>query len=185
MALLMRLLMRRTLAVLTLVLLAMPVPAARAQDAYREYDVKAAFLYNFVKFVEWPAAAFRDDRSPIEICVYGTDPFGQSLDGVVKGESVGGRGLVIRRPASPAALEGCHVLFVAPSERERTAEVLAAVAGRPVLTVADSDGFLRAGGMINFVLDEGRVRFRINEAPAERAHLTISSKLLRLATTSR
>lgn len=182
----MALLMRRTLAVLVVLLLGLALaPAAQAQDAYREYDVKAAFLYNFVKFVEWPAAAFRDDRSPIEICVYGTDPFGQSLEDVVKGESVGSRGLVIRRPASPGAFEGCHVLFVAASERERTSEVLAAVAGRPVLTVADSDGFLRAGGMINFVLDEGRVRFRINEAPAERAHLTISSKLLRLATTSR
>lgn len=184
MALLMRM-RQKPLAVMALVLLAMLAPTARAQDAYREYDVKAAFLYNFVKFVEWPAAAFRDDRSPIEICVYGTDPFGQSLEGVVKGESVGGRGLVIRRPASPGAFEGCHVLFVAASERERTSEVLAAVAGRPVLTVADSDGFLPAGGMINFVLDEGRVRFRINQPAAERVHLTISSKLLRLATTSR
>lgn len=177
------------MALLALLLaLAQLSPPARAQEAYREYDVKAAFLYNFVKFVEWPAGAFRDDRSPIEICVYGTDPFGESLDGVVKGETVGGRGLVIRRPAhlaGGAGFEGCHVLFIAGSERERASEVLAVVAGRPVLTVADSDGFLRAGGMINFVLDEGRVRFRINEAPAERVHLTISSKLLRLATTTR
>ncbi len=176
----MALLRRMTLAVLALLLLA--APTVRAQEAYREYDVKAAFLYNFVKFVEWPPAAFRDDRSPIEICVHGTDPFGQSLDDVVKGETVGARGLSIRRPAS---FEGCHVLFVCASERERMSEVLAAVGGRPVLTVADSDGFLRAGGMINFVLDEGRVRFRINQAAAERVRLTISSKLLRLATGSR
>ena len=175
--------MRKTVAILAFLLLL--VPAAHAQDAYREYDVKAAFLYNFVKFVEWPAAAFRDDRSPVEICVYGTDPFGQALDGVVNGETVGARGLSIRRPASFAAFEGCHVLFIAASERERTSEVLAAVAGRPVLTVADSDGFLQAGGMINFVLDEGRVRFRINQPAAERVRLTISSKLLRLATSSR
>lgn len=178
----MALLRRKTTAILAFLLaLAQLSPPARAQQAYREYDVKAAFLYNFVKFVEWPASAFRDDRSPIEICVYGTDPFGQSLDGVVKGETVGGRGLAIRRPASFAGFEGCHVLFVAASERARVSEVLAAVGGRPVLTVGDADGFLRAGGMINFVLDKGRVRFRINEAPAQRVRLTISSKLLRLA----
>lgn len=173
------------MAILALVLaLAQLSPPARAQEAYREYDVKAAFLYNFVKFVEWPASAFRDDRSPFEICVYGTDPFGESLDGVVKGETVGGRGLAIRRPshlAGGASFEGCHVLFIAGSERERAPEVLAALGSRPVLTVGDSDGFLRAGGMINFVLDEGRVRFLINQGAAERARLTISSKLMRLA----
>lgn len=167
------------------VLLLLLAPPVQAQETYREYDVKAAFLYNFVKFVDWPAAAFRDDRSPLEICVYGTDPFSRSLDDVVKGESVGGRRLAIRRPASFAGFEGCHVLFVCASEREMMSEVLAAVAGRPVLTVADSDGFLPAGGMINFVLDEGRVRFRINQPAAERVRLTISSKLLRLATSSR
>lgn len=187
----MAILRRKAPAVLALLLpallgfLAPWAPAAHAQEAYREYDVKAAFLYNFVKFVEWPAAAFRDDRSPIEICVFGTDPFGQSLGDVVKGETVGGRGLTVRRPASLGSFEGCHVLFVCASERERISEVLAAAGRRPVLTVADSEGFLRAGGMINFILDEGRVRFRINEAPAERVRLTISSKLLRLATGSR
>lgn len=176
----------KTLAVPALVaLLALAAAAARAQEAYQEYDVKAAFLYNFVKFVEWPAGAFAEERSPVEICVYGGDPFGRSLDDVIKGEAVQGRGLSIRRPASATGLDGCHVLFIAAVERERVAEALAAVGGRPVLTVGDSDGFLRAGGMINFVLDEGRVRFRINEEVARRARLTISSKLLRLAQASR
>lgn len=154
---------------------------AGAQEAYREYDVKAAFLYNFVKFVEWPASAFRDERSPITLCVYGTDPFGHSLDDVVRGETVGGRGLVVERPSHPGAAEGCHVLFLGAAERERAAEVLAAVGSRPVLTVGDFDGFLRAGGVINFVLDDGRVRFLINPDAAARGRLTISSKLLRLA----
>ncbi|HSN85930.1 MAG TPA: YfiR family protein, partial [Thermoanaerobaculia bacterium] len=153
-------LLRRTAILALLLALAQLSRPARAQEAYREYDVKAAFLYNFVKFVEWPAGAFRDDRSPIEICVYGTDPFGDSLDGVVKGETVEGRGLAIRRPAQlagGAGFEGCHVLFISGSERESARELLAALGSRPVLTVGDTEGFLRAGGMINFVLDDGRV----------------------------
>lgn len=178
-------LLRRAAARAGLILLLLAAPAARGQEAYKEYDVKAAFLYNFVKFVEWPASAFHDDRSPIEICVYGTDPFGASLEDVVKGESVAGRALSIRRPSGFSGFDGCHVLFVAASERGKVSEVLAAAGSRAMLTVGDSDGFLRAGGMINFVLDEGRVRFLINPAAAERARLTISSKLLRLATNPR
>ena len=155
---------------------------AAAQEAPPlEYELKAAFLYNFVKFVEWPPEAFAGARSPLTICVYGEDPFGASLDGVVRGESLGERSLLVQRPETLEELRDCHVLFVSHSERQRMPEILARVEGAPVLTVGDTDGFLRAGGMINFVLEENKVRFLINQAAAERSGLRISSKLLRLA----
>jgi hypothetical protein len=146
-----------------------------------EYPLKAAFLFNFVKFVEWPDEAFAGVRSPIAICVYGSDPFGDTLDNVVRGETVGERGLIVQRPESLGDLRDCHVLFVSRSERSRLPEVLSRVQGAPVLTVGDTDGFLKAGGVINFVLEDNKVRFQINPEAAERSRLKISSKLLRLA----
>lgn len=157
------------------------LPAA-AQEL--EYPLKAAFLYNFVKFVEWPADAFAGERSPLTVCVYGTDPFGDTLDNVVRGESVGERGLIVQRPDALDDLRDCHVLFISRSERSRLSEVLARVQGEPVLTVGDTDGFLKAGGVINFVLEENKVRFLINPEAAGRSGLKISSKLLRLAKSS-
>lgn len=146
-----------------------------------EYELKAAFLYNFVKFVEWPADAFAGTRSPLTICVYGEDPFGASLDGAVRGETVGERSLLVQRPQALDRLRDCHVLFVSRSERPRMREILSRLERAPVLTVGDSDGFLREGGMINFVLEENKIRFLINQEAAERSGLRISSKLLRLA----
>lgn len=166
--------------VLTLVLLV----AAPAGAQELEYPLKAAFLYNFVKFVEWPADAFAGERSPLTICVYGTDPFGDTLDNVVRGETVGERGLIVQRPESLDDLRDCRVLFVSRSERPRFPEVLSRIQGEPVLTVGDTDGFLKAGGVINFVLEENKVRFLINPEAAGRSRLKISSKLLRLAKSS-
>lgn len=162
-----------------LILALLFVPTAGAQEL--EYPIKAAFLFNFVKFVEWPADAFAGEKSPLAICVYGADPFGDTLDNVVRGETVAGRGLIVQRPESLADLRDCHVLFVSRSERSRLAEVLPRVQGKPVLAVGDTDGFLKAGGVINFVLEENKVRFQIDAAAAERNRLKISSKLLRLA----
>lgn len=179
-------LLRRGLAAVLLLALPLVAPAANAANAGQglEYQLKAAFLYNFVKFVEWPAEAFNGERSPLSICVYGADPFGDTLDNVVRGETVGERGLLVQRPDSLDDLRDCHVLFVSRSERGRMPEILARVAGEPVLTVGDADGFLKAGGVINFVLEENKVRFLINPEAAERNRLKISSKLLRLAKTS-
>lgn len=169
------------MALLRLVLLAVLflLPAAAAAQA-PEYDLKAAFLFNFVKFVEWPPHAFASDRAPVNLCVHGRDPFGAILDKVVEGEKVGERSLVVRRPGLDE-LDGCHVLFVSRSEAERMDAVLARIGGKPVLTVADSDGFLQAGGAINFVLEGSKVRFLIDPKAAERNGLRISSRLLRLA----
>lgn len=163
--------------VILLVLLAAVPASAQAP----EYDVKAAFLFNFVKFVEWPAEAFAGERAPVTICVFGEDPFGRVLDAVIQGERVGERALVVERLDSRDDFEACHVLFVSPSERDRMAQVLARVEGEPVLTVGDTEGFLRAGGIVNFILEGTKVRFVINQGTAERSGLRISSKLLRLA----
>lgn len=169
----------RSVLIPLLVLLALPVSAQEAPPL--EYELKAAFLYNFVKFVDWPQDAFAGPRSPLTICVYGEDPFGSSLDAAVRGESLGERSLLVQRPAALDELRGCRVLFVSRSERQRMPEVLSRIEGAPVLTVSDTDGFLRAGGIINFVLEENKVRFLINQDGAERSRLRISSKLLRLA----
>ncbi|MEA2562452.1 MAG: hypothetical protein QOH06_3956 [Acidobacteriota bacterium] len=164
--------------VLILLLLLMAAPL-RAQAP--EYDLKAAFLFNFAKFVEWPAGAFAGDRAPLTICVYGEDPFGATLDEVVRDERVGERSLLVQRPDSVNDLRECHVLFVSRSEKDRLGDVMAEVKGKPVLTVADMDGFLRAGGIINFVLEGSKVRFLIDQEAAGRSGLQISSKLMRLA----
>ncbi|HKH49985.1 MAG TPA: YfiR family protein [Thermoanaerobaculia bacterium] len=145
-----------------------------------EYQVKAAFLFNFTKFVEWPSDVFTSPGDPVTVCVMGDDSFGESLDAVVQGETVNGRRLKVHRTRSPAELRACHMLFVPRSER-RQSELLSSLRGAGILTVGDGDGFLSDGGIIRFVLDQNRVRFEINHAAAEANRLKLSSKLLRLA----
>lgn len=162
------------------VLVAAPAGLARAQTDFEEHEVKAAYLFNFTKFVMWPPEAFADG-SPIRLCVFGQDPFGKTLDRLVQGESLEGRELTVVRPDRIQELKSCHVLFISRSERGRLNEILADLRGTSVLTVGETDGFLQRGGLINFIRQGGKVRFEINEKAAERAPLKISSKLLRLA----
>jgi hypothetical protein len=169
------------MALLRKVLIVLLFLAAPLRAQAPEYDLKAAFLFNFAKFVEWPPDAFSGEPVPLTICVYGEDPFGSTLDAVVQGERVGERSLLVQRPDSLDDLGECHVLFVSRSEKDRLGEVMAHVRGKPVLTVADTDGFLRAGGVINFILEGNKVRFLIDQEAAERSGLAISSKLMRLA----
>ncbi|PYT18704.1 MAG: DUF4154 domain-containing protein [Acidobacteria bacterium] len=152
--------------------------SAMAQQSL-EYQVKAAFLLNFTKFIEWPTAAFDDEHSPIAICVLGDDPFGGALNQIVEGEAVNGRKIVvqtIRRLPPPGS---CRVLFVSKSERD-TRKLLTGL-GPGVLTVGEGDGFLSDGGIIAFVIDNRRVRFDINQSAAAKASVIISSKLLNVA----
>jgi hypothetical protein len=157
------------------------VAAADRPLVTSEYAVKAAFLYNFAKFVEWPAAAFRGPRDPMTLCVLGEDPFGGELDQTVDGKTALGRPIVVRRFAQPAGLEECRILFVSSSEGPRFARVLAAVGGRAMLTVGEEEAFARAGGIISFVVRQNRVRFQIDRAAAARAGLILSSRLLEVA----
>jgi hypothetical protein len=162
-------------------ILAGGVPAGSQTTPTSEYAVKAAFLYNFAKFVEWPADTFRGPREPVTFCIMGDDPFGPELDQTIAGKTVMGRRIVVRRLAGTARMDECRILFVSSSERPRIDQVLAAVADRAVLTVGEDETFVRAGGMIGFVLRENRVRFWIDRGAAARARLSISSQLLELA----
>jgi hypothetical protein len=155
-------------------------PRARAQSL-SEYQVKAAFLYNFAKFVEWPPNLFNDPRDPFVLCVAGDDPFGNLLDGIVLGKTANGHPLAVRRLRREQEARSCQILFVSSSERNRLRPVLKSLRGASVLTVGETDGFAQEGGMINLTLEDNRVHFEINVAAAERAGLKISSKLLSLA----
>lgn len=155
-------------------------PAANAKETASEHDVKAAFLYNFTKFIEWPASAFHDDLSTVRLCVLGDDPLGKSLQEIAE-EEVAGRKLTVLRAASISDPSGCQILFVSRSERERLPRILRELRDTPVLTVGDTSDFLEQGGIVNFVLEGSRVRFEINQEVAERVGIRVSSKLLRLA----
>ena len=154
---------------------------AQSRDEVLEYRVKAAYLLNFTKFVEWPAAAFAAPDAPITICVMGQDPFGTVLDKVVEGESVDSHGIRVRRLLPDSRLQNCHILFVSRSERERSSHIVSELRGSSVLTVSELPGFASAGGTIEFIVDAGKVRFEINAATAETSGLKLSSRLLRVA----
>jgi hypothetical protein len=146
-----------------------------------EYEVKAAFLLNFAKFVDWPAAAFQDGGSPIVIGVLGDDPFGRSLDNTVADKKVKGRSIAVKRSKSLSELQSCQILFVSSSEKGRLTWIISETKGRPVLTVGDTPGFAGRGGVIDFIPRERTIGFEINQGAASKAGLSISSHLLRLA----
>lgn len=154
--------------------------------ASKEYQLKAAFLYNFTKFVEWPAPTWLESKSPIVLGVFGGNPFGASLEQAVQGRSVNGRPLIVRTVTSVAEARSTHLLFVAAGVSDQDLrELQTAVAGLPVLTVGETTSFAKLGGMITFVLQEDKIRFEINVGSAQRAGLKISSQLQKLATTVR
>jgi hypothetical protein len=165
------------LAALAVVLL---MPARAYAQELNEYEVKAAFLYNFAKFVEWPSNAGADPNSPMIIGILGRDPFGGEIDRAIEGKSVNGHRLTIKRFSTIDSYQYCHILFVSSSEKSNLARILAAVASNSVLTVSETDRFAYIGGIINFITIENRIRFEINQAAAARAGLKISSKLLSL-----
>jgi len=147
----------------------------------REYQIKAAFLFNFSQFVEWPPNAFTSPQAPLVIGVLGNDPFGPFLDEAVRGEKSQGRPIVIERCSDPEEACRCHILFVNYPESERLDTALKALNGRSILTVGDTAGFARRGGMIRFITVNNKVRLRVNLDAAKAAGLTLSSKLLRPA----
>lgn len=168
------------LSVAAVFVLGAPVDISAESKAAQEYEVKAAFLYNFTKFVEWPAEAFKDAQSPLAICVFGKDPFGEALD-LLTGKTTGNRKIVIKRLTRLEDVEHCHLLFICISERERLPDILKTVEARKVLTVGDMMGFTEAGGAVNLVTSGNKITIEINADAAEKASLKISSKLLKLA----
>jgi len=146
-----------------------------------EYEIKAAFLYNFAKFVEWPSSAFKGPKQPLAICVIGRDPFGQALEDALSGKSIGDHPVSLAHSKDLGELAACQIVFVSTTESPRLLEILARLRGHGVLLVGEAEGFATAGGTIQFVLEQNRVRFAINPDAADRAGLKISSKLLALA----
>ncbi len=145
-----------------------------------EYRVKAAFLFNFAKFVEWPTGTFKGPADPITICALG-NPFDGLLEQTVSGKQIDQRHLIVRQISDPADVSvGCTILFVS-ADKKRQADLLGRLKGSPVLTVGEAENFAPAGGVIGFKLEGEKVRLQINICAADRARLHISSKLLSLA----
>jgi hypothetical protein len=147
-----------------------------------EYQTKAAFLYNFVKFVEWPAGTLPNDRAPIVVGVLGEDPFGSVLDDEILGKAINRHQILILRTNSVRDLKSCQIAFISPSETKHLPQILVGLRGASILTVGEAEHFAQLGGMIQFTLEGNKVHFAINVDAAERARLKVSSKLLSLAT---
>lgn len=171
--------MRRPSAVV-LALTLIPAAGPRAGERLtREYDLKAAFLFNFAQFVEWPGGAFPSEDTPIIIGVLGDDPFGRSLDEMVANERVRDRKLVVRRFRHVKEIGLCHILFISRTQSADLESLREYLVGKRVLTVGETEDFTSHSGMIRFVMVGSRIRLAINVEAARAAGLTISSKLLR------
>jgi YfiR/HmsC-like len=130
---------------------------ARAESsANGEYEVKAAFLFHFAQFVEWPPDAFQNPTSPLIYCTIGEDPFHGGLDESLRGKSVGARTIEVRHVKQPQEVHGCQILFIAAGEKKRAGDVMATTVGHPILTVGENEGFVQSGGMIGFCLEENK-----------------------------
>jgi YfiR/HmsC-like len=156
---------------------------ALAQPSLSEYKLKALFLYNFGKFVEWPTNDFPSANAPMIIGVYGENPFGNDLKDIVKGQTINGHPLVVRQIILLSDLKTCHILFISASETSDLYSIMRAVRGAAVLTVGETREFIPAGGMIAFFIEDDKIRFEINPKAVRKAGLTISSKLLSLSKT--
>jgi hypothetical protein len=173
-------------AALVAVWLLIGVPHLHAQQSRpSEYEVKAAYLCNFGRFVKWPAKVAAAKDNPFAICVLGQDPFGSILDATLAGETIDGKRLLAKRISEPKEGLDCRVLFISSSEEGRLKEILTTLDKTGVLTVSDMPNFSQRGGMIQFVLDGNRIRFAVNLTPAQDSGLTVSSELLKVAVSVR
>jgi len=161
---------------------------AQDADASSEYLIKAGFIYNFASLVQWPSTSFSQADSPIVIAVLGEERFGTTLDRVLQGKKIDGRPFIVKYFRSTSELvksvgkpKECQILYVSSSAMPHLSEAIQAVRGMPVLTIGEMPGFAKSGGMINFVLEDNRVRFEVNVKAAKDADLNISSRLLALA----
>jgi hypothetical protein len=167
----------RTVVLGTLLLLATLVGISSGQSV-DEYEVKAAFLYNFTKFVEWPRAI---DSGSFSICVLGDDPFESAIDRLVNGKTVGGHPLQVRRIKDGADSRQCQIVFLSASEKGKASKLVETVRGSAVLTVGESQDFLRMGGMVFLATEKDRVNVVINAAATDGVGFKISAKLMTLA----
>jgi hypothetical protein len=171
---------RQWLTCVAAAILLAPGPAAAQRSGSTEAAVKAAFLYNFTKFVEWPEAAFAQPSAPFVVCAFAGAAFRRELEAILQNEQVGARQIAIA-PASLDDPRGCHMAYFAEGDAGRQGRMLDQVKRLPVLTVGEGRRFLEQGGQLAFFLEHDRVRFAISRRAAEAAGLTISSRLLRVA----
>ncbi len=176
-----RLLRSAWVAVAWLSLLVGRVASAAEAETSKEYQIKAAFVYNFTKFVDWPASSFPEKTTPIVIGVLGTNPFGAELNKAVEGRRVNGREILIRPVSTAAEVSSVNAVFISASEAGRLKELLSSLKAKPVLTIGEKESFTREGGTIAFVLDGDKVRFAINMDSAEAAGIRVSAQLQKLA----
>jgi hypothetical protein len=146
-----------------------------------EYPVKLAFLFNFAKFVEWPASSFSNPGAPIAICIVGHDPFNSDIEGELRTRAVSGHPIEVRVLKTTDTLKPCHIVFIPATERDQAEKLVRGLKGSNILTVGESDGFATLGGMVNLTVGGNQVHFEINRLAAGRAGLKVSSKLLNLA----
>ncbi len=145
-----------------------------------EYEVKAAFIYKFSKFIEWPEASL-SNQDEFKICVLGSAPFGSLLQQTVSGKQINGKPMTVQETTSIAEATTCRICFIGESERGRLDEILRRLGNLPILTVSDLDSFAERGGTIGLIIDRKRVRFEVNMLAARQANLRLSSQLLKVA----
>ena len=174
---------------LTAVALAVALVAVNSGQAqtspYTPYQHKALYLFNFAKYTEWPKEAFTDDNAPFVLGILGQDPFKSDID-IIRGKTIKGRRLVVKKFSSIQEVTNCHLLFICSSETNNLAQILHAVDHLSILTISEADGFIEHSGMINLVAEQKTagtqvVAFEINQAAAEKANLRLDTQLLKLA----
>ncbi|MCE5315086.1 MAG: YfiR family protein [Armatimonadota bacterium] len=160
-----------------------PAFADSAKGGPSEYELKSAYIFNFVKFVEWPDGSFSDANSPIVIGILGDDPFGNTIDNAVANKTVNGRKLHIHRFKKASDLKQVHVLYISASEDKHLMDTFNVLKDKPVLTIGETGSYARSGGIIRFLNEDNKIRFSIYADKAKKVGLKISSKLLKLAKT--
>jgi hypothetical protein len=170
---------------LALVWALLAVSITQGQQKPSDYQVKAVYLYNFGRFVEWPSKIPAAKGDSFTICVLGEDPFGSTLDATLAGETIGGKNIVAKRISSPQESVNCQILFLSAAEAGRLSKIMESLDKAPVLTVSEIPQFSQRGGMIQFVVEGNRIRFEVNLTATQRAGLSLSSELLKVATAVR
>jgi len=156
-------------------------PATTQPAPSEEYQIKAAYILNFVQYIDWPQATFSAADTPFTIGVLGDDPFGPALEQTFQDETIAGRKLVVKRSTKIEDLQSCHLLFISKSEKDHIPEILASLKDKSIVTVSELDQFAQRGGIVNFYLNNNKIRFEINANAAEKISLKIHSQLLKRA----
>jgi YfiR/HmsC-like len=170
-----------SMALAALVSLAAVTPTRGQANPPVEYQVKAAFLFNFAKFIEWPSDTFKSEQSAINLCVFRHDPFGSALDEIIRGKVINNRAVLSRRISGLSDLKSCQLVFISSVEDKHLSEVIDSLKGTSALLVGEGEGFAERGGGIQLFQEDSKLRFAINPEAIQRARLTVSSKLLALA----